>query len=213
MKDVKKSLLVITTGLTFTVAVTVFASNQQSILTSIAGGMTIDGNKRTLVLDSSTPLNIDEYNKGTLTIGNIGVYAPNCSALENGVARLTNGEIFLYCATAGLDGSNNYYGFSKAPIESLSITFKNGGVNKKNMLFYWTKLSQDFVKSTSSYHSTFEMAITTEAQTLTLTKSNASFILNQNTPREGLEQCIYICSASTGVDIDLISLTVQYSCN
>ena len=212
MKDVKKSLLIITTGLTFAVAVTVFASNQQSILTSIAGGMTIDGNKRTLVLDSSTPLNIDEYNKGTLTIGNIGVYAPNCSALENGVARLTNGEIFLYCATAGLDGSNNYYGFSKAPIESLSITFKHGGTaTTKSMYFYWTKLSQDFVKSTYSSPSSLEMTKTTEEQTFVLNSSNARFILYQSTPREGSYPCIYISTSE--VDIDLISLTVQYSCS
>ena len=47
---------------------------------------------RTIVLDSNNQLNISG-SVGTLDIGTIRAYAPDCSSMPNGVARLNNGRI------------------------------------------------------------------------------------------------------------------------
>ena len=86
MKDIKKSLLLVTTGLVITTAVTVIASRQSSILQNSIADLS-NPNDRQLVLNGSTPLSITDGG-GTLTVGNIGIKATNCVALENGIATI-----------------------------------------------------------------------------------------------------------------------------
>ncbi len=115
-----------------------------------AGGIVADGNKRTLTLDSSNKPTITD-GVGSLTVGNIGIAAPFCSASEDGFIVIegndegdsynNSGTLLFYSASAGTWWGGRY-GFSGSTIESVSVTFKN--TEKKSGLkveLYWCAVS------------------------------------------------------------------------
>ena len=112
----KKVLLCIAVGLLASAGLATYFVHGMNA-ESIAGGITKDGNDRTIVLDKITPLNIDG-GVGTLTIGNIGFYAPGCSSLSGGVATLTEGKLYIYCINGPKYGTNSNFisGFGSSTI-------------------------------------------------------------------------------------------------
>ena len=206
MEKIKKTLLMIATGLVGCTTIMVAATNNSSILeTSIAGLTKSNTNDRTLTLNSSTPLNIDN-GVGTLTVGNIGVYATNCENLNGGVAKMNSScNIYLYCATADLDSNNRYYGFGGSTISSVTFVVNNHGNTAGNINMSWTKLNNDFTRSGYISNTSLALQSSQDNQTITVNGSNV-FLTGQG----GENNCIYIYySKST---LDLISLTVEYSC-
>ena len=206
MKD-KKSLylLAMGTGLVATISLAVFSTSNTSLFKSLAGGIVHTSDKgRILTLDSSTPLEIDGTT-GSLVVGNVGVYANNCEALDNGVVTMNGGGIFLYCATAGLNG-DKYYGFGRATISSLSITLCNNN-ELGTLTISWVKFSTSHSFSSQVGKSTWIVPSSDTSQNRTFEGSSEQFISGQG---QG-SSCIYICY-SLAVPVNIYNITVQYSC-
>ena len=79
---------------------------------SYASGITSTNKDRTFTLNKNTPLDISG-DVGTGDYGNLAVYAPNCTSINNGVATLNDGQLVIYCPTAELDGNGYYQGFGE----------------------------------------------------------------------------------------------------
>ena len=202
MKNIKKSLLMVATGLVATTAITIIATNQNSILHNSFADEP-NPNDRALVLDSSTPLNVSEP-LGHLAVGNIGVYASNCTSLDNGVVTMNSGGLYLYCATAGMNGTYRY-GFNGSTVSSLSLELNSRG-QSGTVTVMWVKLTESYSQSVSSYKVSRDLTDTSENQTITVSGSN-NFINGQGNGYP----CIYIYY-SKSAPLDIFNLTVQYTC-
>ena len=162
---------------------------------------------RTFTLD--TPLNIDGT-IGTLNVDSLAIYASNCSSIENGVAKLNNGRMVIYCPS-GFNENSYYYGFSGSTITEVSITYNNN--NKARTIYLdWGGMTEGKTVTgggTGSY-STFATSASNTNQTIT-TNSSGNFITSKNTNnKKGLE-AIYIHTESNQA-IDIISVTITYTC-
>lgn len=205
MKNKKQSILIATgLGLIATIAVAVYSTNNNSLLNSLAGGIVHTSDKgRTLTLDSTTPLEIDGTT-GSLIVDNIGIYANMCQSHDNGVVTMTGGGLYLYCATAGLNGTH-LYGFNNSTIASLSIVINSHG-QAGNLTAAWVNLNEDLTKDGSVSSSTqYTLTATNENQTLDYSGS-CTFISGQGSGRP----CINIFYSKSIIDI--VSLTVEYTC-
>ncbi len=207
MNNNKKPLFMLAVGLIASFAITVVAINNNVLAKdTYASGIVEDGKNRFFTLNSS--LSIDGDGVGTLTVGNIGIYAPDCTALDSGVATLNDGQLVLYCATAGMNG-DFYKGFARATLSSLSITFDSDG-SSESLNFYWAKFKNTFKTTTSTTYTTKTMSSDAGQQTISLTGSD-TFISGQGGAKDGSYVCIYIYTGSK-VPIDLYSLTIEYTC-
>lgn len=210
MLNTKKSLCLISLGLLGAITISVAALNSHNI-SSLAGGITSNGNNRTLVLDKDTPLSINGE-AGSLNIGPLSIYSPSCESLENGVAKLKNGKIIVYCPGAPLV-SGYYQGFSGSTISSITINFKDCGTSKtlrvcrgrikaSDMSLEWTGTSSLNFSSTTT-------AGSEDIQELNISnEENSNFI---NYPKSGYS-CVYINNSANG-QIDLYSLTISFTCS
>ena len=207
MKD-KKSLYLIVTGigLITTIAVAVFSTSNTSLFKSLAGGIVHTSDKgRTLTLDSTTPLEIDGTT-GSLVVGNVGVYANNCEALDNGVITMNGGSLALYCSTAGLNASDRYYGFNGSDISAIIIVLNNRNT-KFTLNTRWARVDSTLKISSYSSGTSKEIEASSENQTIELTTSNSIIGTKVDT-----YPCICFYSSKSDA-LDIISLTVQYTCN
>ena len=209
MEKIKKTLFMVATGLVASTAITVVATSNSSILeNTFAGGTVINDKERTTTFDSETPLTINGTT-GTATVGNIGVYVPNCSALSGGVTTLNNGEsLYLYCPTAGTNDSGNQYGFFGSTVASVSIVVNNHSRSNSKLLLNWVQLDGNFNVINGPYSQDAFTLTTTDEDQSKATISGDTFLRGQHSGYN----CIALCHNRTDV-LDIISLTVQYSCN
>ena len=211
MEKIKKTLLMIATGLVGCTAIMVAATNNSSILeTSIAGLSKGNTNDRTLTLNSSTPLNIDN-GVGTLTVGNIGIKAKNCVQLDNGIATIEGmSEVYIYCTTAGLDGNNYNYGFNGSTISSITFVVNNHNGSAGNLNIGWIHLDSDLnmVKNSMDQSTPLGLIQTSENQTKS-PLSTDNFIKGQDNTTKN---CICFYHSKSSGHLDLISIIITYSC-
>lgn len=206
--DMKKEkvLLIATTMMLVSIPISVFVTSKSNIFTS-GTGIIRSNNNRTFTLN--TPLNI-EGKVGTLNIGTLSVRATDCSALDNGVARLNNGRLIIYCSS-GFNSKSYYYGFSGSSISELSLTYNNnnrtvefwfcwGGIKADNYISYGGSGTYDTYASTAS----------SEKQTKTFDSGSTYLGLKQGQVDKGLE-AIYIRTNDSKA-FDLYSLTITYTC-
>ena len=169
--------------------------------------ITKNNNDRTFVLD--TPLNI-EGTVGTLDVDNLSVYAPNCSMIENGVARLNNGKMIIYCPS-GFNSKNYYYGFSGATLSEVSLTYNNNGSNR-TIKIGWGGLSSSNTITGAGTGSFSGFATTGSTESDTITAGSSSTFINSkvSSTNSGFED-IYIHTEGNS-SIDIISITITYAC-
>lgn len=203
-----KGLLFIATSLLTVIAFTVMATNQNSSLL-IQSTADDESNKRSFSLDGNTPLSIDGT-VGSLTVGNIGVRALNCSVLENGVATLIDTNyMFIYCSTAGTYGnSQKQYGFLGSNISSVSITVNNHNANSSSLILVWLNLDANLnrISESNPYKVTFNLDASSDDQTKT-TIPGENFIANQHSGYN----CIGLYHGKYS-NLDIINISVEYSC-
>ena len=211
MKDIKKLLFAMTSGIIITTGIIVVASKQNPLTQYSFAEPSKD---RELVLNSSTPLQVED-DIGRVTVGNMSVLSKNCSTIANGVGRIGYYGTIIYCNNATLLDSTYYQGFGSSSIASLSITLNSNNV-PGNITIAWARLNAS--TNASKYYSsgsktTISPIATNENQTFELLGNNSQFIAYQSTPKSSGYSCIYIGADSNSFNFDLISLTVEYSCN
>ena len=210
MKDIKKLLFAMTSGIIITTGIIVVASKQNPLTQYSFAEPSKD---RELVLNSSTPLQVED-DIGRVTVGNMSVLSKTCSTIANGVGRIGYYGTIIYCNNAPLDGTY-YQGFNSSDIDSVSITI-NTNNQSKDITVAWGKMDTDYKMSFDSnverIH-TITPESSNENQTFTLDKNNSGFIEKQDISKNNKYTCFYIYSTKVSFSFDLISLTVQYSCD
>jgi len=215
MKD-KKSLYLfaIGTGLVATISLAVFYSNNSLLFSSYAGGVVHTSDKgRTLILDSTTPLVVDGEGKGRVTLGNMAAFSPNCSALSGGIATIYNYGIAIYCPTAAKNG-DYYRGFASSTVTNVSITF-NGSTADRTVYVCWGRTNGTSISGYGlTVSATMDVKANTPNQTFTYNNNDDTVLKDQNTPKEAANKnsCLYIYVNGYDKPVDLVSLTVQYTC-
>ena len=214
MKD-KKSLYLfaIGTGLVATISLAVFYSNNSLLFNSYAGGVVHTSDKgRTLTLDSTTPLVVNG-SVGNVNLGNIAAYSPECSAIANGVAQIGSRGIIIYCPTAAKNG-DYYRGFASSTVTNVSITF-NGATADRTVYVCWGRTNGTSINGYGlTVSATMDVKANTPNQTFTYNNNDDTVLKDQNTPKDAANKysCLYIY-VNGSKTVDLISLTVEYSCN
>lgn len=203
----RKFFIVLGLALLTSISFSVFYANSINIFT-IGTGIIRNNNERIFTLN--TPLNIIG-SKGYLNIGNLSVYAPNCSAIDNVVARLNNGALVIYCPQSSLNSHNYQYGFSGSNISSFSLTYNNRNTPVKFRIG-WGGLQADetIIGGGTGSYSSFDSTASNENQIRTLSSTSAFINAKSTQVSKGFE-CIYIFTNSDFA-FDLIDLTIEYSC-
>lgn len=211
MRSNKLKLCVLGVISLMTIGVASILSNETLLAKTFANNITKDGNDRVLTIDS--PLNIDGT-VGTAAIGTIGVYAPNCRSIENGVARLNNGQMVIYCPEAGINDQGYYHGFSGSTVSAISLLINNNNI-KRTIRVYWAGMDINnnvTLSSNANNRGGTETPASNNDQTVSFTTSNAFLGTYQNANKSAGFSCFYIYEANTNA-FDLISVTITYSCN
>lgn len=214
MEKIKKTLLMIATGLVGCTAIMVAVTSNSSILeTSIAGLSKSNNNDRTLTLNNSTPLSITE-GVGTLTVGNMNVRAVNCSSIENGVGRISYDGILIYCNNAGSSASEFTQGFGASDVTSVSLNLTPS--RDGEIFITWGRMASDntirFYSSDAKYTHTVTEELVGQEQNILINDAHR-FVNYQSKAKNNGYSCIYIYFGKSNGTFDLHSLTVQYSCN
>lgn len=205
--NIKKTFLVVT-GLITVSLVGVISFNSSYPFNSSASGITINGNQRTLTID--TELNI-EGKVGTANFGNIAVKSRDCSSLQGGVARLNTGNLLFYCPTAEM--VNNYYvGFASSTITGVQMTFNDLGTSR-TLRLKWCKFGTNFSPEDRGLSKANKYSGPTEGSNdnQTLTVDSSDFIENQSADKNKGFSCIEL-SIEDSFPIELYSFTVTYTC-
>lgn len=204
----KPLLLLVATSLLVTIGITTVVSNNHSSIfnKSSATGITQDGNNRTFVLDSALDF---DGNVGTKDIGTLSVYAQNVYPQDGCVAQMrSTGRLIIYCPTGGYSSSDYFRGFASSSISSISVVVND--TTSKEIRMQWCYLDDSSkyatyntgdTKATQSYFSDG-----TGEQTITAT---ADFI----NAKTSTYSCLMINKKSSDGTLDIVSITVEYSCN
>lgn len=175
---------------------------------SYASGITSTNKDRTFTLN--TPLDISGI-VGTRDYGNLAVYAPNCTSINNGVARLNDGQLVIYCPTAELDGNGYYQGFGDSRISAVSITFNNLNTTL-TLRIRWGRMNPSHTIEWAG-DSTSYSGNTYNASTENLVydvPSGGSFLSN---PAPSGYNCVCLSTYNPSNNpIDLINMTITFTC-
>ena len=205
----KPLLLLVATSLLVTIGITTVVSNNHSSIfnKSSATGITQDGNNRTFVLDSTLDFN---DNVGTKDIGTLSVYASTAASQDGCVARLTDrGRLIIYCPTGGYVNTSKYRGFGSASISSISLTF-NDITNDSNIRMFWGNIDKDNNSITRDTGNTKATLSTTSDGTGLQTLVATSDFINA---KSSTYSCLGFEKNVSGHNLDIVSITVEYSCN
>ena len=205
----KPLLLLVVTSLLATIGITtVVINNHSSIFNkSSATGITQDGNNRTFVLDSALDY---EGSIGTKDIGTLSIYSYNSTAQDGCVTRLSNkGRLMIYCPSGGYAVNSRYRGFGSASISSISLTF-NDTTTDSDIRMFWgniedgtNSIERDIVNSKAL------LSTTSDGSGLQTFVATADFI----NAKSSKYSCLGFEKNVSNHNLDIVSITVEYSCN
>ena len=213
MKD-RKSLYLVTIGtlLASTIAVAAYSASNLKVFDSLAGGIVQTSDKgRILTLDSATPLVVDGAGKGTVSLGNVTAYSPECTAIAGGVANFGSRGMVLYCPTTDKNG-DYYNGFVTTTVNRVVATF-NGEASARTVKMCWARTNGDTISFyTSDAYNEITVSASTPDQEFTFTEDD-TFLKKQSTPKKDSNKytCLYMYVKSG--TLDLVNLTVEYTCS
>ncbi len=220
-------------GLMALVGGSLVLTNSNTHLTEmLAGGMVSEGKVRTLTLDNTNKPTITD-GVGTVTVGEIGIALPYCSASENGFVVIEGndagnsynkfGTLIFFSESAGTWWAGRY-GFSGSTINSVSVTFKNTekksglkvslewcGVNSSNLVTQWN----------SGYTHTSDASGDAESFVIN-SDTNSDFLTYQSGAVGAGMECFGIRlsgnatwngSANEYSPVEIMSIVVTFTCN
>ncbi len=188
---------------------TMIALNHNKIFATLAGGITENGNDRTLIFDKDVALTATDHGY----IGQVGKMVGRANwaqTLNNGFMKPTNGFFCIfYNQTLGLENYDYYYGFDQANVTSVSISYKVS--TEATFYLKWSKVSATFSIANSSTAVCSQTAtVSDDIQTMTFT--TGAFFDEQATAKNQSYKGICLGQMDNSSSFELYSVVVNYTC-